>query len=258
MDIRRLSPRVRCLVAPNASPWTDGGTNTYLVGRDRITVIDPGPADPGHIDRIIGALGGATLARIILTHGHADHASGAAPLARRTGVAVLAHPFGLHHREVLGGGGVTLEALYAPGHAGDHFCFLLREEDALFSGDLIMAGSTVVVAPPEGDMTAYLRSLETLRAARLARIYPGHGGPIDDPARVIDDYLSHRRMREHQILDALRTGPARIDDLVPRIYAEVPQVLHPLAAQSVFAHLLKLRAEGKVSGTDRDADWKLT
>jgi ribonuclease/clavin/mitogillin len=114
----------------------------------------------------------------------------------------------------------------------------------------------VVVAPPEGDMGAYLASLERLRTMRLSRIYPGHGDPIDDPAQIIDQYLHHRRMRERQILDALMDGPARIPELVARIYVDVPSSLHDLAAQSVYAHLLKLKAEGAVSGTGADTEWR--
>lgn len=252
----RLSPLVRRLVAPNASPMTGGGTNTYLVGIGRVTVIDPGPADAGHIERILEAVGDATVARVLITHGHPDHAPGARPLSSRTGAAVLTHPFALRDGTILSGGGATLEVLHTPGHTPDHVALVLREERALFSGDLIVAGSTVVVAPPDGDMAAYMASLGRLARERLSRIYPGHGEVIERPAEAIDQYLRHRRMREEQILAALESGPARIPELVARIYADVPAPLHGLAARSVHAHLLKLRAEGRVAGTDAASPWR--
>jgi glyoxylase-like metal-dependent hydrolase (beta-lactamase superfamily II) len=202
-------------------------------------------------------VGEAVVARILLTHGHPDHAPGARPLSVRTGAAVLTHPFALRDGGILSGGGATLDVLHTPGHTSDHVGFLLREERALFSGDLIITGSTVVVAPPDGDMGAYLASLERLQRERLSRIYPGHGDVIDRPAEAIGEYIRHRRMREEQVLAALAQGPARISDLVSRIYAGVPVTLHGLAAQSVHAHLLKLRAEGRVAGTDAESPWRL-
>ncbi|MDR7522816.1 MAG: MBL fold metallo-hydrolase [Armatimonadota bacterium] len=257
MLARRLSALIRRVTAPNPSPMTGPGTNTYLVGTGEVTVIDPGPDDPRHIEAIMAALGRERVSRILLTHSHPDHAPGAAHLARATGASVLAYPLTLHDGEVLVRGSATVEVIHTPGHASDHVCFFLREEQALFSGDLIMSGSTVVIAPPDGDMAAYLRSLERLRQRAIARIYPGHGEPLDEPAAVIAEYLAHRRMREQQILEALRQGPARIPDLVSRIYTDVPPSLHPLAARSVYAHLLKLRAEGRVDGSDLLSQWRL-
>jgi len=266
----RLSPLVRRLTAPNPSPMTGAGTNTYLVGVDEVAVIDPGPDDPKHLGRIIDALGGVRIRWVMLTHTHPDHALGAPRLARQTRAPVLAYAADdvaagsatradrrLADGEAVEGKGFTLEAIHTPGHASDHFSFLLREESALFSGDLIMSGSTVVIAPPDGDMTAYMRSLESVQALRIARIYPGHGDPIDAPKGVIDEYIQHRQMRERQILEALRDAPRRIDDLVASIYAEAPRGLHRMAALSVYAHLLKLRAEGRVAGSDRHAEWAL-
>lgn len=253
----RHSSLVRRLTAPNPSPMTGAGTNTYLVGIGDVSVIDPGPDEPRHLDAILEALGRERVARILVTHAHPDHAPGAAALCQRTGAPVLAYPRTLRDGDLLAAGGATIDVLHTPGHAADHLCFLLREEQALFSGDLIISGSTVVIAPPDGDMAAYLRALDGLRGLRLARIYPGHGEVSDDPGRVIEEYIAHRMMRERQILDALRDGPARIPGLVSRIYTEVPQVLHRLAAQSVYAHLLKLKAEGRVGGTDLDSEWRL-
>jgi glyoxylase-like metal-dependent hydrolase (beta-lactamase superfamily II) len=267
----RLSPLVRRVRAANPSAMTGAGTNTYLVGLEEMVVIDPGPDDPDHIEHIVDALGGARLLWILVTHTHPDHALGAPRLARQVGAEVRAPATDktptagaagrANHALIDGqaeeGKGFTLEAIHTPGHASDHFSFLLREESALFSGDLIMSGSTVVIAPPDGDMTAYMRSLERVQVLRIARIYPGHGDPIDAPKGVIDEYIRHRQMRERQILEALRDGPRRIDDLVASIYAEAPRGLHRMAALSVYAHLLKLRAEGQVKGSDRYAAWAL-
>jgi glyoxylase-like metal-dependent hydrolase (beta-lactamase superfamily II) len=254
----RFSPLVRRVVADNPSPMTGAGTNTYLVGTGEVAVIDPGPADDAHVAAIAAAAGRGCVTHILLTHSHADHASAAPRLAGRGSAAVLSHAQGLREGQVVRTGGATLDVVHTPGHTRDHLCFALREEGALFSGDLVMSGSTVVITPPEGDMAAYLASLERLRRLALVRIYPGHGAVIDDPAQLLDRYVEHRLRRERQILDALRAGPARIPDLVARIYAEVPASLHRLAAQSVHAHLLKLRAEGTVRGDDPASEWRMT
>ncbi len=233
---------------------TGRGTNTYLVGGGEVAIIDPGPDDARHLHAIHEALPGVRVAAILLTHAHPDHAPAAAPLSRATGAPVRACSDG----EIFGAGGATLQAFSTPGHASDHVCFLLQEESALFSGDLINSGTTVLIAPPDGDMAAYIRSLERVRRFALACIYPGHGDVIDTPAAIIDEYITHRLMRERQVLDRLRDGPARIPELVRRIYAEVPEALHPYAAQSVYAHLRKLRDEGKVTGHDLESEWRLT
>lgn len=260
----RLSPLVRRITAPNPSIMTGAGTNTYLVGTNEVAVIDPGPDDPQHIAALIQAVEGVRIRWVLLTHTHRDHAPGAGPLALQTGAEILAfgHPHVTPDRtigdgDVLATIGFTLEVLYTPGHASDHLCFFLREEAALFAGDLIMSGSTVVISPPDGDMAAYLRSLERLRQRRIARIYPGHGEVIEHPGMIIDEYIHHRRMREAQVLDALKAWPLRIADLVVQIYAGLPETLHPLAARSVYAHLLKLKSEGKVTGADRESEWRL-
>jgi glyoxylase-like metal-dependent hydrolase (beta-lactamase superfamily II) len=253
----RLSPLVRRLVAPNPSPMTRAGTNTYVVGSGDVIVVDPGPDDAGHVEAVLRATENERMSAVVVTHGHPDHAPAALALARRARAEVLSFDKGLRGGALLHAGGATLEALHTPGHAPDHLSFLLREEAALFSGDLVISGSTVMIAPPDGDMAAYLMSLKMLREYTLTRIYPGHGGPIDDPLRIIEDYLAHRRMRERQIIEALGDGPARIPDLVARIYASVATSLHPLAAQSVHAHLLKLKKEGTVIGTDLESEWRL-
>jgi glyoxylase-like metal-dependent hydrolase (beta-lactamase superfamily II) len=240
------------------------------VGIDEVAVIDPGPDDGGHREAIIGC-GGDRIRWILCTHTHSDHAPGAAALKAETGAEVLA--FGSRDALIVDGelgDGDQIEAtefritaLHTPGHASNHLCFLLEEERMLFAGDHIMEGSTVVIAPPDGDMAAYLDSLERLRPLRLRTIAPGHGQLIEDPKAKIDEYVTHRLAREQQIVDALaRHGPAPIDRLVEVIYTDVPTELHPWAARSVHAHLLKLRSEGRAAtdgnADDGTGDWRLT
>ena len=258
-----LSPLVRRIVCDNPGMMTGPGTNTYLVGVDEIVVVDPGPADPVHLDAIAGC-GGDAIRWIVCTHTHPDHSPGAAGLAERTGAEVLA--FGPRdglepHRLLADGDGIEatefrLAAVHTPGHASNHLCFLLEEERLLFSGDHIMEGSTVVISPPDGDMAAYLTSLERLRTLRppLRAIAPGHGHLITDPAAKITEYLDHRLAREAQVLDELRghDGGADTASLVAAIYTDVPDVLHPVARFSVWAHLRKLAVEGAVSAVDVD------
>jgi glyoxylase-like metal-dependent hydrolase (beta-lactamase superfamily II) len=264
-----LSPLVRRIVAPNPSLMTGSGTNTYLVGIDEVAVIDPGPDDPGHIEAIIGASMLERVRWVLVTHYHPDHSAGVPRLAQETGAQIVAlgppksagAGWSPDRRatdgEVIEGTEWGLEVLHTPGHASDHVCFFLEEERVLFTGDTVLSGTTSVIAPPDGDMTAYLSSLERLRKRRLSRICPGHGDVIDDPKGVLAQYIQHRLEREAQILDALREGPSRIPDLVTRIYAEVPEALHEMAARSVHAHLLKLKSEGRVSGRDVNSAWKV-
>lgn len=261
-----LSPLVRRIVAPNPSMMTGPGTNTYLVGIDEVAVIDPGPDDKGHIEAIIGASMKERVRWVVLTHTHIDHAPGAHRLAKATGAKIVAFKKDavVTPDIVLKDGGVIegtewgLEAIHTPGHASNHLCFFLEEERVLFTGDHIMGGSTVVIAPPDGNMSDYLRSLERLKKRRIARICPGHGDVIEEPKVKIDEYIKHRLMRERQIVKELKLGPARITELVAKMYADVPEALHPVASYSVLAHLLKLKAEGKAAGRDMKSIWKLS
>lgn len=260
-----LSPMVRRIVCENPSSMTGPGTNTYLVGIDEIAVIDPGPDNQRHLDAIAGC-GGDRIRWILLTHTHEDHAPGAAGLKARTGADVLAFAAGddvpldgtLRDAATIEATEYHLRVLHTPGHASNHLCFLLPEERTLFTGDHIMQGSTVVVAPPDGDMGAYLDSLERLKHVkpRLRAIAPGHGHLIHNPAAVIDGYIAHRIARERQVLEELRrAGPTTIAELVERIYTDVPVDLHPWAALSVWAHLRKLAQEGAVEGEGLDGLW---
>jgi glyoxylase-like metal-dependent hydrolase (beta-lactamase superfamily II) len=147
--------------------------------------------------------------------------------------------------------------LHTPGHASDHLCFFLEEERVLFTGDTVLSGSTTVINPPDGDMAAYLQSLERLRKRRLSRLCPGHGDVLDDPKAILSEYVDHRMERENQILEILSAGPSKITDLVSKIYVDVPEALHDMAGRSVLAHLQKLKAEGRVSGRDVNSAWKV-
>ncbi len=262
---KALSPLARRILAPNPGIYTGPGTNTYLVGIDEIVVIDPGPADDRHLDAIVGC-GGDRIRWIAVTHTHEDHAPGVAGLKERTGAEVLAFGprDGLKPDRKIGDGHTIeatefrLTAFHTPGHASNHLCFLLEEERMLFSGDHIMQGSTVVIRPPDGDMAAYLESLTRLRKLRLKSIAPGHGLLIDKPGDAIDWYVSHRLEREQQVLDALgAVGTAKIDDLVPVVYAEVDEAHQQIAVYSMHAHLLKLAAEGKVTGKTLAGKWSI-
>jgi len=269
---RALSPLVRRIVAPNPGIMTGPGTNTYLVGIDEIAVIDPGPDEASHLDAI-AACGGDRIRWILLTHTHADHAPGAVGLKARTGGQVLAFGAAGHGEgevvepDVAIRDGFELEAtefrltaLHTPGHASNHLCYLLEEERLLFSGDHIMQGSTVVIAPPDGDMGAYLESLERLKKLRLRAIAPGHGYLIEDPRAIIDDYIGHRLDREQQVLGRLEAGDATVADIAGNIYVDLVEVLVPRARQTVHAHLRKLATDGVVTATDGDDEgttWQL-
>ena len=266
-----LSPMVRRIVAHNPGMMTGPGTNTYLVGIDEIAVIDPGPGDAAHLDAIAGC-GGDRIRWILLTHTHEDHSPGAVGLKRRTGAEILAFGPGEGRGKVrldgtLADGAVIeatefhLTALHTPGHASNHLCYLLNEERTLFTGDHIMQGSTVVIGPPDGDMAAYLASLERLKTIRprLKAIAPGHGHVIEDPMAVVDEYIEHRLAREKQVLDVLRRrGTTTIARIVEDVYTDVAPELHPVAQKSVWAHLRKLADDGEAKGDRFDGEWSAT
>ena len=263
-----LSPLVRRIVAPNPGRMTGPGTNTYLVGIDEIVVVDRGPDIESHLDAIAGC-GGDRIRWIVCTHTHEDHSPGVAGLKARTGAEVLAFDARddleidrpMADGDVIEATEFVLRAIHTPGHASNHLCFLLEQERMLFSGDHIMEGSTVVIAPPDGDMGAYLRSLDRLTSLRprLKSIGPGHGHLIEAPAAKIEEYVTHRLAREAQVLDTLgRTGTTTIEALVKEIYADVPEALHVMAGFSVWAHLRKLVDDGKVTGDALDGEWAAT
>lgn len=262
---RALSPLVRRITADNPGVFTGPGTNTYLVGIDEIVVIDPGPADDAHLDTI-AACGGDRIRWIALTHTHEDHSPGAAGLIERTGAEVIGFAstddltmdttFG--DGDTLEGTEFRIEAIHTPGHASDHLCWLLPNERLLFSGDHLMEGSTVVIAPPDGNMAIYLDSLRKVRGLRLRAIAPGHGHLIREPREYIDFYLDHRAQREQKVADTLtRIGPATIAQLVAEAYDDVPTEKHWIAEKSMWAQLIKMVDEGVAVGDDPEGIWQV-
>jgi glyoxylase-like metal-dependent hydrolase (beta-lactamase superfamily II) len=261
-----VTPLIRRVVARNASPYTFKGTGTYLVGRESVAVIDPGPLQDDHLAALLRALDGVTVSHILVTHTHIDHSPLAASLKTATGAPVLAfgpHPargsagelggdhgfvpdMRLADGEVLTGRGWTLEAIHTPGHASNHLCFALREEASVFTGDHVMGWSTTVVSPPDGDMTDYMASLDKLRRRPEKLHIPSHGPEIADGPGFTRALLGHRRQREAAILRRLESAPSEIPDIVAQIYRELNPRLIAAAGRSVMAHLIKLEAEGKV------------
>jgi len=242
--------RILGVLAPNPDVRTLEGTNTWIVGGDPAVVIDPGPDHPEHLREVARTAG--VVGAILVTHDHPDHAPGASPLGAATGAPVMAFrpPRGgvrVRDGEVVRVGEVAVTAVLTPGHTPDHVAFLLEDVGALFTGDAVLGRGTSVIDPPEGDLAAYLRSLRRMRDLRPRTIYPGHGPIVLDAAAKLDEYIEHRAMREEQILAALAEGPRTPEELVPDIYADYPIEVHPLAARSVLAHLIKLEAEGRVA-----------
>jgi len=267
----RLSPTIERLTAGNGGMMTGPGTNTYLVGDDSgMAVIDPGPADDEHIERILSALGDRPLTHILVTHTHRDHSPGAALLKDRLGAPVLGQPAPgdatqdhqfqadqcLEHGGRVQVGSVSLRALHTPGHASNHLCFLHEGEQILFSGDHIMQGSTVVINPPDGDMKDYLESLTALLDEDLRMIAPGHGFLMGHPHAVVDYLTTHRLAREQKVIRAMeKTGPATLKALTPLAYDDVPGPMQALGARSLLAHLFKLEKEGRARC--QDEQWEL-
>jgi glyoxylase-like metal-dependent hydrolase (beta-lactamase superfamily II) len=260
-----VSPLVRRITAANPSHMTGFGTNTYLVGNDEVLVIDPGPEDAAHTKAILKAAK-RRIRWIMCTHTHPDHSPGVPALKAETGAEVMAwsNRGGLRTDRRLSDGDqlvtdeFTITAVHTPGHAGNHLCFFLEGERMLFSGDHIMQGSTVVITPPDGDMRAYLDSLEKVRALDLTTIAPAHGHIITDPNAVIDWYTAHRLEREAQLHGLLtEMGSARIAQLVEAAYVPLDPILIPMAKRSVHSHLRKLADEGKVEGNGARGVWSV-
>lgn len=275
----QVSPLVRRVLAHNPSPFSYTGTQTYIIGSQEVAVIDPGPLDddPGHVAALLRLLDGEKVSAIMCTHTHRDHSPAAAPLAAATGAPIIGcAPLVLDddgpradasfdatyapHRVLedgmaLSGPGWTLRAVATPGHTSNHLCYALEEENALFTGDHVMAWSTSVVSPPDGDMAAYMRSLALLMTREDQIYYPAHGAAIENPHRLVRGMMGHRKQREGQILRLLAAGTGHIPDMVALMYKGVDKRLHPAAGRSVLAHLIDLRDRGLVAGAD--ADWEL-
>lgn len=258
--------RVIRLPAHNPGPFTGAGSNTWLIPGDRPTLIDAGSGDERHLEALADALevhqgNRGSLAQVLVTHAHSDHAGGTPAMAARWPAAAfrkLPWPEAdarwavawqpLAANDLVEAGDGALRVVPTPGHSPDHVCFFEPRSGVLFAGDLVMHGGTVVVpASAGGSMTAYLASLERVLELRPRRVYPGHGDPIDEPAALIRGYLAHRLARERQILDVVARGPARVAEIVRAIYAGVPEELHRAAGENVLAHLLKLEEDGRVT-----------
>ncbi len=260
------TPLIRRLLARNPSPFTFTGTGTFVVGNGTVAVIDPGPADPAHIEALIGGLAGETVSHILITHTHLDHSPAAPALRAATGAMIIgcaplvladdgpradagfdasyAPDSILNDGDNVSGPGWTLTAVATPGHTSNHLCFALAEEQALFTGDHVMGWSTTVVAPPDGNMADYMTSLKKL-LDREDRIYhPTHGEPVNDPKRFVRGLITHRKQRETQIMKHLEAGPQTISAMVAQMYSGIDKRLHPAAGRSVLAHLLDLQSRG--------------
>ena len=270
----RPEPLVARILAPNPSPYTFTGTQTYVVGTgDAVAVIDPGPDDADHLAAIVETVGNARIAAIMCTHTHRDHSPGAAPLARETGAPIVgcaplvladngpradesfdttyAPDRVLEDGEAMEGPGWTLRAVHTPGHTSNHLCFALEETGALFTGDHVMGWSTSVVVPPDGDMGDYMKSLEKLYAradeGKDRIYYAAHGAPIEKPRQLVRGMIGHRRQRENQIVRHLGERPLTLPEFVPLMYKGLDPRLEKAAQMSVHAHLIDLERRGMVA-----------
>ncbi|WP_343528660.1 MBL fold metallo-hydrolase [Sphingomonas sp.] len=272
----QLEPLVTRILAPNPSPFTYTGTQTHIVGSRDVALIDPGPDDPAHLDALLRVIADRPVVAILITHHHRDHSPASRPLAQATGAPIIgAAPFApdyeggrsdsafdrdyapdrvLAEGEGVRGEGWSLWALATPGHTSNHLAFVLPETRALFSGDHVMGWSTSIVSPPDGDMGAYMASLEKLMARDDRIYYPGHGEAVENPQRLVRGMLGHRKQREGQIVRLLAAGePLRVSDMTMRMYVGLDPRLIPAAERSVLAHLYDLRTRGMVR--EEGASW---
>jgi len=264
----QVSPLIRRVVAENPSPFTFRGTNTYIVGRGEVAIIDPGPGIAAHQDAVAAAVAGETVTHVFVTHTHLDHCEGAAALHRRVGgILVGGHPrplpegakttesidrgfapdLVLEDDAVFAGDGWTLSAVFTPGHMSNHHCFALAEEKALFSGDHVMGWNTTIVSPPDGSMREYFASLDRCMARDDAVYWPGHGPQIEGPKPFVRAYLGHRKLRETQIARCLEKGPATVPALVAVMYEHLPPAMHGAAGRAVYAHLEHMVETGRAA-----------
>ena len=234
------------VVAPNPGPYTGPGTNTWIVDAGPVVaVIDPGPDDDSHLAALEKRLAGKTVGVVLVTHSHPDHLPLADRLARPHNASVRRHP-GLRDGDIVRVGNLNLTALYTPGHSADHLCFLLREDRAVFTGDLILGQGSSMVTYPEGDVAAYLRSLDRLAALEPAILFPGHWDPVQDAMAKIDEYRRHRLEREAQVLEEVRRGAGTAAALTRRVYGDLDDKLMVAAEMTLRAHLRKLVDDGAV------------
>lgn len=269
-----LDAGIQRITAPNESAFTYRGTNTYILGNDSVAVIDPGPAIEGHFDVILDAIKGRTVSHIIVTHTHMDHSPLARQLKEKTGAPIFAEGVHRDSRElhlgevnsldaaadrgfnpdvVLADGDIVdgkdwkLETILTPGHTKNHACFALLDTDMLFSGDHVMAWSTSIVAPPDGSMADYMRSLSKMMDRKETIYYPGHGGRLEKAPEFVRALRAHRKMRETAVLSRIRKGDETIPEIVKVIYKDTDPRLHGAAGLSVFAHIEDLVSQGKIA-----------
>jgi len=269
-SVTQLAPGIRRVIANNPGPFTFHGTGTYILGTGQVAVIDPGPDDTDHIEAILAALDGETVSHILVTHTHMDHSPGCRLLKELTGAPTFAYgPHGagkleqgvqveeggdmdftpdhlVRHGDIIQGGDWTVECVYTPGHTSNHMCFALQEQKALFTGDHVMGWSTSIISPPDGDMAAYMQSLELLLDRDDAVYWPTHGPSIIDPETHVRAYIAHRIEREDQILKCIDEGTHNIRDMVPLMYRDTPEFMYPAAARSVLAAMENLLRKNQV------------
>lgn len=270
----QVSPLIRRVICNNPGPFTFTGTGTYIVGQNNVAVIDPGPLNEDHYAALMAELDGKTVSHIIITHTHMDHSPLAGRLKADTGAKTYAYgPHGsgrarqvesgdvrldasgdndfvpdvtVAHGDVIEGAGWSLEAVFTPGHTSNHMAFALHEENALFSGDHVMAWSTSVISPPDGNMSDYFSSLTTVLGRDDEIYWPTHGPPKRNPRDFVRGFVTHRKMREEAILRRIQKGDRTISEIVKSVYSEVDPKLHPAAAMSTFAHIEHLLEREKI------------
>ena len=258
-NIEKISPLVHRVTAANSSVFTGPGTNTYLIGDKDVTVLDPGPALQEHIDSI--ASFSSNINQIVITHTHLDHSPGVKLLKDKLDIPAyglitdsskdqdrtLVLDEQLEHGQILSFSDYDLEVVHTPGHASNHLCYILKQEELIFTGDHIMNGSTVVIAPPDGNMKHYLESLEILKDYKLKTIAPGQGDLLENPYAVTDWIIQHRLEREKKVKEALdEAGKGSPDSLVEEVYDDVSEALFPIAKWSLESHLIKLYEEDRI------------
>ena len=268
-EVVQISPLIRRITAGNASVFTGPGTNTYLIGNEEVTVLDPGPAMDSHIDAITSA--SDKIKQIVVTHTHPDHSPGVRLLQERLDIPAYGmvtetskgqdNSFKpdkiLKDEDTFEESEYTLEVVHTPGHASNHLCYILKEEEFIFTGDHIMNGSTVVIGPPDGNMKQYLDSLEKLKQFKLSKIAPGHGEVLENPYEVAEWIINHRLQREEKVASALKEATkGNPESLVKKVYDDVDSSLFPIAKASLLAHLIKLEEDNVASKEGDDYVWK--
>lgn len=268
--VAELSANIRRVIANNPGPFTLYGTGTYILGRGNVAVIDPGPADPAHIDAIVAATEGERVTHLLVTHTHMDHSPGCRLLCEVTDAPTYGYgPHGAGKIEqgvpveeggdmdfvpdvkvadgdVIEGDGWSVECVYTPGHTSNHICYQLREERTLFTGDHVMGWSTSIVSPPDGDMKSYMKSLRLLLERDDAIYWPTHGPAITQPRPHVEAFIAHRQEREDEIRACLARNIVKIREMVPVMYAALPEFMYPAAARSVFAAMIYMVEQGEV------------